>query len=106
MTDRHRGQRGQATLLALVAIAFAALAMVGVASLGRAAALRAGAQAAADATALAGATAGEADAADVAAANGAEVVRYRTTATDVEVTVERDGLRATARARWLPTPIP
>jgi Flp pilus assembly protein TadG len=106
MTDPHQGQRGQATLLALVAIAFAALLVVGLASLGQAAAQRAGAQAAADAVALAGAARGEGDAEAIAEANAASIVTYRETSTDVVVTVERAGVRASARARWVPTPIP
>ena len=89
-----------------MAVLFAALLGVGVVRIGAAAGEAASAQAAADATALAGAADGEAAAAEVARANDAEVVQYEPIGDDVRVTVERHGARATARARWQPTPIP
>lgn len=106
MKTDDRSERGQAAILALVALLFAGVLAAGLAQVGRAAAQRASAQAAADATALAGASAGRSAADDVAAANDAQVVAYRVEDVDVLVTVERRGASATARARWVPTPIP
>ena len=63
---------------------------------------RSAAQAAADATALAGAVDGPTAADEVAAANGARVIAYVDDGGEVQVTVERQGVRATARARWEP----
>ncbi|HRW36584.1 MAG: hypothetical protein KDB04_12635 [Acidimicrobiales bacterium] len=105
MPDR-RGQEGQAALLALVALLLAAAVIAGVGHLGRVGAQRAGAQAAADAAALAGAAGGRAEAERLAVANGAELVAFVTQGVDVEVTVQRGPVRAVARARWDPTPIP
>lgn len=106
MTERSRGERGQAAPLALIALLFAALVGVGLVRVGAAGGLRASAQAAADATALAGASQGEAAAVEVATANGATIVSYRQQGTDVHIRLERRGATATARARWQPAPIP
>lgn len=99
-------ERGQAVPLLLVAVLLAALCLGGLARLGGAAADRASAQAAADAAALAGAADGEVAAEQLAQANRAELVGYVAEGDDVIVTVERDGARATARARWASAPIP
>lgn len=99
-------ERGQALPLVLVAVLFAGLAMLGAARLGGVVVGRARAQAAADAAALAGASSGPGAARRVAAANGAQLQGWATPGGDVEVVVERDGTRATARARWVPVPIP
>lgn len=112
MTDRPRrhhirgSERGQAAPLALVALLFAALLCVGVVRVGDAAGRRAGAQASADAVALAAAAGGEPAAAEVAAANGARLVHLADEGDDVQVTIRQRGTTATARARWLPAPIP
>jgi hypothetical protein len=98
-------ERGQAAPLVLVAILFTALSCLGLARLGAASAVAARSQAAADAAALAGAAGGEPAARRLAAANDAMLVEYRTVGADVEVTVERGGDTATARARWVPAPI-
>ncbi|MEZ5137617.1 MAG: pilus assembly protein TadG-related protein [Acidimicrobiales bacterium] len=106
MPERRHRQEGQAALLAMVALLLAATAIAGVAHLGRAAAQRAGVQAAADAAALAGASGGRDAAERLAGANGAELVAFVAEGPDVEVTVVRGPVRATARARWDPSPIP
>lgn len=105
-SNRIRSQRGQAAPLALVALLFAALAAAGVARIGEAAARGAAAQATADAAALAGAAEGEAAAAEVAQANLGQLVRFEAEGDDVRVVIERRGASATARARWVPAPIP
>lgn len=94
-------QAGQALPLVLVAVLLATLVAAGSVHLGVAASHRAGAQAAADAAALAGAAEGRDGASRVAAANRARLVSYREETFDVVVFVERDGVRAQARARWL-----
>ncbi|MCB1039993.1 MAG: hypothetical protein R2701_01540 [Acidimicrobiales bacterium] len=106
MTDRVRCQRGQAALLALVAVLFAGLLAAGVVRVGAAVAQRGSVQAAADAVALASAGGGPAAAQAVADANHVEVVSITEQGNDVVVIVGRDHLRATARARWAPRPIP
>jgi hypothetical protein len=60
---------------------------------------RARARSAADAAALAGAGDDRRAAEDVAARNGARIVSYVEAGGAVEVSVEIDGMRATARAR-------
>ncbi len=105
-TDLRSGQRGQAAPLALVALLFAALVAAGVARVGDAAARGAAVQAAADAAALAGAADGAAAADEVARANGARVLEFEQLGDDVRVVVQRRGGTATARARWVPAPIP
>lgn len=103
LVDRSRPERGQALPLALVAILLAGLVAAGSVRLGVAASHRAGAQAAADAAALAGAADGREGASRVASANRARLVSYREEEFDVVVAVERFGVRAEARARWLIT---
>ncbi|WP_426570681.1 pilus assembly protein TadG-related protein [Aquihabitans sp. McL0605] len=113
MTDsaarRRPGQqqeRGQVAPLVLVAVLFAALLSLGVARIGTAAGSRASAQAAADAAALAGATQGRGAASALATVNQATLVTFHDDDGGVAVTIERAGLTASARARWVPTPIP
>lgn len=95
----HR-DRGQVVPILAVVLVLAGLVGAGVAGLAAADARWARAQAAADAVALAGAADGRPAAEELAAANQARVVRYRVMALDVEVTVTREGVTATARARW------
>ncbi len=97
-----RGSGGQAVPILAVALLLAALVGVGLAHVAAAASQRAAAQAAADATALAGAEEGREAAVEVARANGAELVHFVQDHIDVEVTISRSGITATARARWLP----
>jgi len=107
MSDAGRpDERAQATVLMLVVVLFAAIVAAGVARVGIVAADRAGAQAAADASALAGAAAGRVAAAEVAVENQATLVAFDLEDDDVVVTVNRSGTSATARARWVPAPIP
>ena len=101
-----RNEHGQAAPLVLMALLFATLLAVGVVRVGDGAGRAASAQAAADAAALAGAADGQEAASEVAAANGARVVRFEQLGDDVRITVERRGASATARARWQPAPIP
>ena len=90
----------------LVAVLFAALLCLGVARVGSAAGSRASAQAAADAAALAGAAAGRARRPRAGRGQPRVVVAFGDDGADVVVTVERRGVTATARARWVPAPIP
>lgn len=106
MPKRGGGQTGQVLPLILIAMLLAGLAGLGLIRLAVASSRRAGAQAAADAAALAGAADGEGAARRLAAANGAEVLSYRTDGFDVEVVVRRHGVSATARARWLVVALP
>jgi hypothetical protein len=99
-------QRGQATPLVLMIVAFVALSLGGVARLGVAASQRAGAQAAADAAALAGAAHDEAAASEVAAANDATLEQFVVEGETVVVGIRRGGVLAHARARWDLGPIP
>lgn len=101
-----RDDKGQAApLLALLLIVTGVLCLV-VLYTGRGANDRAQARTAADAAALAGAAAGRDEAASVAAANGAEVIRYVDLGSTVEVQVRYGSADATARAtatrRWVP----
>lgn len=105
MTDL-RDQRGQAAPLMVAVLMFAALAALGVAQVGRGASQAARAQATADATALAGAAAGEQAAEEIAAANDASLERYEQAGDEVRVSIHQGPARASARARWNPTPIP
>lgn len=98
----HRSQRGQVVPLLAVALVLFGVVALGLVRVSTAVTQRSAAQAAADATALAGAVDGPAAADEVAAANGARVVAYLDGGGEVEVTVERRGVRATARARWDP----
>lgn len=95
-----RRQGGQVVPVLAVALLLAALLGVGLVRLAGADARRAAAQAAADASALAGADGGRPAAEAMAAANGAVLVSYRSTDLDVVVVVERQRVRAEARARW------
>lgn len=106
MTDRLHRQQGQAALLAVAVLLLTGLVVAGLGRLGATAALGAQAQAAADAAALAGADAGPDASARAAADNGATLVEYRSDGLEVQVTVERGPVRATARARWTPAAIP
>lgn len=92
-------EQGQTLPLVVLVVCFAALVAVGVGRLATEAATAARTQTAADAAALAGAAAGPAAARQAAAANGATVVRYERSGSDVEVVVERSGTQAVARAR-------
>ena len=96
------GQGGQALPLVLVAVALAAALGMGLVHVGVAVAARASAKAAADAAALAGAADGKSAAGRIARANGAVLTSFREDGAGVEVTVERRGVRAAARARWVP----
>jgi Putative Flp pilus-assembly TadE/G-like/D-alanyl-D-alanine carboxypeptidase len=98
LRGRCRGEGGQAVPVVAVIVALACLVVVLVADLGRAAVARARARAAADAAALAGVPDGRSGAAAIAEANGGRLTSFRADATTVEVVVEVDGARATARA--------
>lgn len=87
-----------------ITLLLAGILAVGLIHLAGSAARRAAADAAADATALAGAADGRDAAEAVATANDARLVAYREDGTEVEVEVIRADVRATARARWEPTP--
>lgn len=99
---KRRNCRGQATPLVAITLLLAALLLVPMALLARATVDRSRAQSAADAAALAGAAAplgsGETSARSIAAANGARLLAYEASGTDVEVTVVVGDRRATARA--------
>lgn len=101
------GDSGQAAPLLAVALVLLATIGLGLVHLATAAGQRSLAQATADAVALAGAADGEEAARRVAEANQSIVVSYRQEGVEVEVTVERGGVRASARARWEPgEPVP
>ena len=85
--------------LVLVVAAVAVVALLALVPLGRAAQDRAQARAAADAAALAGAAEDEEAAREVAAANGAELVRWRASGRDVWVEVIVGQARGLAKAR-------
>ena len=59
MSERRRGERGSAVVVAIATIGLGAALIAGIGRVGAAASTRASAQAAADAAALAGAAAGE-----------------------------------------------
>jgi Flp pilus assembly protein TadG len=103
-------QRGSAMPLLLLVVAVCALGAVGLARLGGAASQRSGAQQGADAAALAGARYDETEAARLAQANGAVLtafsLRQLGSAREVDVSVTKDGVIATASARWDPPPPP
>jgi Putative Flp pilus-assembly TadE/G-like/D-alanyl-D-alanine carboxypeptidase len=96
---RTAGDRGQATPLAAAMVAIVLAAMVGLVPAGRALADRAHARTAADAAALAGAVEGEATARSLAEENGAELLAFRRTGTEVVVRVRVGVADAYARAR-------
>jgi hypothetical protein len=95
---RCRGDAGQALPFVAVLVGLACLVAIVVADLGVAAVARGRARAAADAVALAGVAEGRSGADDVARANRATLRSYRADGVTVEVVVEVDGARATARA--------
>ena len=98
---RASDQRGQVLPLCLLVVALAAAVALCLVHLGAVVARRSRAQAAADAAALAGATEGERAARRLAAANGARLVQFHQLGEDVLVVVVRQGIRASARARWV-----
>jgi len=91
--------RGQATPLAAAMMALVLAAMVGLVPAARALADRAQARTAADAAALAGAVEGEPSARALAEQNGAELLSFRRSGTEVVVRVQVGGADAYARAR-------
>jgi hypothetical protein len=91
--------RGQSTPLAAAMVAIVVAAMVGLVPAARALSDRAHARTAADAAALAGAVEGEAAARSLAEQNGAELLAYRRSGTEVVVRVRVGGADAYARAR-------
>jgi len=94
-----RTERGAASPLLAAGVAVAVVCAVGVLRVGDAAARRARADAAADLSALAHVT-GDLDAATaVARANGAVVTGHRRTGAARVVTIDLDGVVATAAAR-------
>jgi hypothetical protein len=95
---RCRGDAGQALPFVAVLVGLACLVAVVVADLGAAAVARGRARAAADAAALAGAAEGRSGAEEIARANLGSLRSYRAEGVTVEVVVEVDGARATARA--------
>ncbi|CAN5475061.1 hypothetical protein BH10ACT1_BH10ACT1_40910 [soil metagenome] len=99
MDDRTAS--GQVVPILALLLLFAGVVGVGLVHVAAAASQRAAAEAAADATALAGAADGREAAEEVAGANDARLVSYRTVGDDVLVTVERHGATGRARARWV-----
>jgi hypothetical protein len=91
--------RGQATVLVVVALALVATMALGLAHAGRVMTQRAQARTAADAAALAGAVEGEDSARSLAEANGAELVEYVRAGDEVTVKVSVAGVVAHGRAR-------
>lgn len=98
----HGRQRGQVVPLLAVALVLFGVVALGLVRLSATVTHRSAAQAAADAAALAGAVDGPHAAQEVATANDAQVVDYVDDGGEVQVTVERRGVRATARAQWEP----
>ena len=99
----HRGQLGQVVPILAVVFVLAGLLALGLVHVAVAASQKGSAEAAAEAAALAGAAEGQDAARAVAEDNGARVVIYQTLDADVRVTVIRQGVRASARARWTTT---
>ncbi len=100
-----RPDRGQAVLLMVAVLVLAGVLASAVAQMAVTAARRDQAQAAADAAALAGSRGGHDEARRLAAANGADLVRFRvldTHTATVEVVVRVGGVTATARASRAP----
>jgi hypothetical protein len=95
----RRSERGSVLPLAALAVLMAGGGAVLLGRLGEAAVSRAAARTAADAAALAGAADGEAAARQVAADNGATVLRYETMGSDTRVTVRVRSAEAVGRAR-------
>ena len=94
-----RSQRGSVAPLVALAMVAAGGASLLLGRLGEAGVARAAARAAADAAALAGVAEGEAAAREVAAANGATLIRYEVLGQDARVTVRQGPAEAVARAR-------
>lgn len=97
-TSGRRGEAGQASALMLGVLALAIAVLVALVPLAQGAIERSRAQTAADAAALAGAAEGEDAARDIAAANGAQVVTWRSAGDDVWVEVRLGTARAVAKA--------
>lgn len=99
----HRGgEGGQVLPLVVLIVVCAGLGIAYLGRVGAVAAERARARTAADASALAGAAEGERAARDVAARNGALVIRYRIEGRDVALRVAVGRAEASARARREP----
>lgn len=96
--QQRSGDEGQATALVLAVVALAVVVLLALVPLVRAAHDRASAQTAADAAALAGAAEGEPVARQVAASNGAALVRWRAAGTQVWVEVVVGRAHAVAKA--------
>ena len=94
-----RTQRGSVLPLVALAVVIAGGGAVVLGRLGEAAVSRAAARTAADAAALAGAADGERAANEVAAANGATVLRFEVMGADTRVTVRVGRAEAVGRAR-------
>ena len=95
----RQDERGQAMPIVLGLMAVAVVVLLALVPVAEAAQQRAAARNAADAAALAGAAEGEAAAREVAADNGAELVRWRARGLDVWVVVVLGDARAEAKAR-------
>lgn len=95
---RCRPDEGQIVLLGALVIVFASLVSVGVAEVGSAMVARQRAHTAADAAALAGLAGGRAAAQELALRNGATLVQFDQSASEVTVVVRVGSARATARA--------
>ncbi|MGQ0432663.1 MAG: pilus assembly protein TadG-related protein [Microthrixaceae bacterium] len=91
-------EAGQATALVVGVVALAVVVLLALVPLVRAAGERARAQTAADAAALAGAAEGEGAARELAASNGAELVKWRAAGTQVWVEVVVGRAHAVAKA--------
>jgi hypothetical protein len=102
VAKRNGDERGQAVPIVLGLMAVAVVVVLALLPLVEAARQRAAARSAADAAALAGAAEGEAAAREVAAANGAALVRWRAHGHDVWVEVALGDARAEAKARREP----
>ena len=94
-----RTQRGSVLPLVALAVVMAGGGALVLGRLGEAAVSRAAARTAADAAALAGAADGERAAHEVAAANGATVLRFEVLGSDTRVTVRVGAAEAVGRAR-------
>ena len=95
---RGRGEHGQVMPVVLGLVAVAVVVLLALVPLAQATQQRAAARNAADAAALAGAAEGEDAAREVAAANGAELVGWRSRGLDVWVAVTLGDARAEAKA--------
>ncbi len=96
--DQRAGERGSVVPLVAGVLGVVVLVAVGLGHVAQAMVERAQAQAAADAAALAGVVEGEAGAADVAARNGADLVRFDESGGATTVVVRRGRARAAAAA--------